>query len=117
LGGILGGNLPVTPQLPLPRCVNPPRCPSWRSPIPTASSLARSGQALSPDELGLILDWPIDRVCAAQALTSIRPMPVGVDAYGQYFITLPGRRRLWPHTDRDADDGDDNGEGEDGDAA
>jgi hypothetical protein len=28
-------------------------------------AVARSGQALAPDELGLILDWPIDRVCAA----------------------------------------------------
>jgi len=69
------------------------------------AALARSGQALTPDELGLILDWPIDRVCAAlHALTVIRPMPVGVEADGAYFITLPGRRRLRPHTDRDVDD-------------
>jgi len=72
-------------------------------------ALARSGQALAPDELGLILDWPIDRVCAAlHALTVIRPMPVGVDAEGQFFITLPGRRRLRPHVEHDVgDDGDD----------
>jgi hypothetical protein len=68
-------------------------------------ALARSGQALTPDELGLILDWPIARVCAAlHALTAIRPMPVGVDAYGQYFITPPGRLRLRPPVERDVDD-------------
>jgi hypothetical protein len=77
--------------------------------------LARSGQALKPYELGLILDWPIDRVHAAlRELLTMRPMPVGVDADGQYFITLPGRRRLRPRGDRgdDVDDGDD-GDGPD----
>jgi hypothetical protein len=68
--------------------------------------LDRSGQALKPYELGPILDWPIDRVHAVlRELLTMRPMPVGVDADGQYFITLPGRRRLQPHEDDD-DDGD-----------
>jgi len=70
--------------------------------------LARSGQALKPYELGLILDWPIDRVhIVLRELLTMRPMPVGVDADGQYFITPPGRRRLRPrHVDGDDDDGD-----------
>jgi len=76
-------------------------------------ALARSGQALAPDDLGLILDWPIDRVCTAlHALTAIRPMPIGVDAEGQYFITLPGRRRLRPHLERDVDDDSDEPNGD-----
>ena len=74
-------------------------------------ALARSSQALTPDDLGLILDWPVDRVCAAlHALTAIRPMPVDVEADGSYFITLPGRRRLQPHVERDVDDDDDDGD-------
>jgi hypothetical protein len=82
-------------------------------------ALARSGQALAPDELGLTLDWPIDRVSAALlALTAIRPMPIGCDAEGGYVITSAGRRRLRPRRDRgDVDDGDDADEGEDGDTA
>jgi hypothetical protein len=76
-------------------------------------ALDRSGQALTPDELGLILDWPIDHVHAAlRELGAMRPMPVGVGADGAYFITLPGRRRLR----RDVDWIDDAGE-EPGDAA
>jgi hypothetical protein len=65
--------------------------------------LRRSDHALSPGELALRLDWRIDRVHAAlRELAAIRPMPVGVDAEGAYFITLPGRRRL--RADRDDDD-------------
>jgi len=80
---------------------------AFTDPYRVLVALDRSGQALAPDDLGLILDWPVDRVCAAlHALIAIRPMPVGVDAEGQYFITLPGRRRLRPDTDRDADDDD-----------
>jgi len=77
------------------------------------AELARAGRAVEPSELALRLDWRTDRVCAAlHALTAIRPMPVGVDAERCYFITLPGRRRLRPHVDRDADD-DDDGEPDD----
>jgi hypothetical protein len=45
-------------------------------------------------------------ICGAalHALTAIRPMPVGVDAYGQYFITLPGRRRTGSDDDDDGDE-------------
>jgi hypothetical protein len=72
------------------------------------AELARAGRALEPSDLALRLDWRTDRVCAAlHALTAIRPMPVGVDAYGQFFITPPGRRRLRPHGERDVDDDDD----------
>jgi hypothetical protein len=35
-------------------------------------------------------------------LFAMRPMPVGIDADGAYFVTLPGRRGLR----RDADDDD-----------
>jgi hypothetical protein len=68
-------------------------------------ALARSGQTLAPDELGLILDWPIDRVHAAlRELVAMRPMPVGIEADGAYFITLPGQRRLRPLRSRDGDE-------------
>jgi hypothetical protein len=60
-------------------------------------ALARSGQALTPDELGLILDWAINHVHAALSeLVRMRPMPIGIDVDGAYFITPPGRRRLRP---------------------
>jgi hypothetical protein len=68
--------------------------------------LARAGRALMPGALALRLDWGIDRVDAAlRELVTMRPMPVGVDADGAYFITLPGRRRLRADRD-DAADGD-----------
>jgi hypothetical protein len=77
-------------------------------------ALARSGQALTPDDLGLILDWPIDHVHAAlRELVAMRPMPVGVDAEGQYFVTPPGRRRLRPYAERGVDDDDDGDEPDD----
>jgi len=80
--------------------------------MPTADNhrvlivLARSGQALTPDDLGLILDWPIDRVHATlRKLVASRLMPVGVDTTGAYRITLSGLRRL--RSDRDDDEPDD----------
>jgi hypothetical protein len=77
-------------------------------------ALARSGQALTPDELGLILDWPIDHVQAALSeLVRMRPMPIGIDVDGAYFITLPGRRRLRPYAERGVDDDDDGDEPDD----
>ena len=68
--------------------------------------LARAGRALMPGALALRLDWEIDRVDSAlRDLVAMWPMPIGVDAEGCYFITLPGRRRLRPlrRADRDAD--------------
>ena len=68
-------------------------------------ALDRSHQALTPDELGLMLDWPIDHVHAAlRELGAMRPKPVGVEADGAYFITLPGRRRLRRDVDWMPDD-------------
>jgi hypothetical protein len=57
------------------------------------------------------LDWRIDRVHAAL----MRPMPIGCDAEGAYFITLPGRRRLRPFR-RGGGDDDDAGDEPDDDA-
>jgi hypothetical protein len=83
-------------------------------PYRVLAELARADRALEPSDLALRLDWRIDRVCAAlHALTAIRPMPVEVIAYGQYFVTLPGRRRLRPYTERDVDDDDDGDEPDD----
>ena len=71
-------------------------------------ALARSGQALRPDDLGLILDWPIERVHATlRKLVASRLMPVAVDATGAYRITLSGLRRMRsfpPRADRHDDD-------------
>ena len=70
--------------------------------------LARSGQALTPDELGLILDWPVERVhVTLRKLVASRLMPVGVDTTGAYRITLSGLRRLQPRADRGDDEPDD----------
>jgi hypothetical protein len=77
--------------------------------------LARAGRALMPGALALRLDWGIDRVDAAlRELVTMRPMPVGVDADGAYFITLPGRRRLRPSQRADRDVDDDGDEPDDG---
>jgi hypothetical protein len=74
----------------------------------------RSGQALTPDELGLILDWPIDHVhTALSELVRMRPVPIGIDADGAYFIALPGRRWLRPYAERGVDDDDDGDEPDD----
>jgi hypothetical protein len=45
----------------------------------------------------------------------MRPMPIGCDAEGAYFITLPGRRRLRPFR-RGGGDDDDAGDEQDDDA-
>jgi len=66
-----------------------------------------SVMAVKPDDLGLILDWPIERVHATlRKLVASRLMPVGVDTTGAYRITLSGLRRLEPRADR-GDDGPD----------
>lgn len=65
---------------------------------------------------GTLLDWPIDRVHAAlTALVQMRSTPIGCDAEGAYFITLPGRRRLRPFR-RGGGDDDDAGDEPDDDA-
>ena len=71
-------------------------------------ALGRAGCALAPDDLAEQLDWPPERVAAALlALAAIRPMPIGCDAEGAYFITRPGRRRLQPFRRAGRDDDDD----------
>ena len=52
---------------------------------------------------------------ALTALVQMRPMPIGCDTEGAYFITLPGRRRLRPFR-RDGDDDNDAGDGPNDDA-
>jgi|GEM_PF-2247259 len=73
----------------------------------------RAGRALTPGELAARLAWPPERLAAALHQLAAQ-MLVGCDESGNYFITLPGRRRLRPRRadreDVDVDVGDDDGE-------
>jgi hypothetical protein len=50
---------------------------------------------------------------ALSELVRMRPMPIGIDVDGAYFITLPSRRRLHPYAERGVDDDDDGDEPDD----
>jgi hypothetical protein len=56
-----------------------------------------------------LLSWPAPTAHSSLAIWRFG----GVNAYGQYFVTLPGRRRLRPYTERDVDDDDDGDEPDD----
>jgi hypothetical protein len=77
-----------------------------------SSRLPAAAKRWRPTSWGSYWIWPIARVhIALRELVAMRPMPVGIESDGAYFIKLPGRRRLRPfHRGSDDNDGGEEGD-------